>query len=313
MKPGFGDYQTHSIRRSRNKASRIHGMDSRLKQHRLSIQRNDKTSTVTLAPPGPPLPVATTSFRSVGRVAEIRVVLDFLCQYFHQNSPENMVESALALYERNIHIYERKYVAKKEIWAAACYFVDAERRKSRFTYKEIAAAFLDPSTQTSYVEPKQICKIAGYIKKHEAENFHYVSQREDGGLSRGGNCGNLEAVSRLAWGFGMNFRQEKIALKIVGFIDKEELISGLNPLSILSVSFFLTFSLSMNIKQFKQDVPTFIKRTLREVSKQLHIATNTIRKGIREVRAEVLDMVHKERKKLKVDERVIRLVRSWEL
>ena len=233
--------------------------------------------------------------------------MEFLCQHFHRSSPENTVESALALYERNIHIYERRYVAKKEIWAAACYFVDAERRKSKFTYKEIAAAFMDPSTKYTHVEPKRICKIAGYIKTHEAEMTaagHRHQQTDDG---------NLKAVPRLACDFGMDFRQEKITRKIVAFIDKEELIFGLNPLSILSVSFFLAMSLSKKLRDFKHNVPFFIKTTLVEVGRKLHIATNTIRKGIREVRKEVLEMVSKERTRLRVDARVIKLVSEWEL
>lgn len=307
LKPSYRDYERHTLRRSRintGKASQAVEASPPSKKARLEIAAGHR-------PALRPREVATTNFKSIGRIKAIRNVLEFLCHHFHHSSPENCVDSAIALYERNINIYETKYVAKKEIWAAACYSVDAELRKSKLSYKEIAAAFCSEEFGATRVEPKRICKVAGYIKEHE--------RKRQGKLGLQTKCtysetnGNLAAVSRLASQFGMNFKQERIARKIVSYIDEEELILGLNPLSILSVSFFLTFSLSADPKEFKNDAPTFVKSTLKLVSNKIHIAQNTIRKGIRDVRPEVLPMIRSQQKRLKVKSAIIDIVEAWEL
>lgn len=245
----------------------------------------------------PPVVVLTSTFRNTGRTATIRSFIEFICTCFHDASSATTVERAIALYERNADVYETKYVAKPEIWAGALYFVQAEMKHCKLTYKEIAATFHNA------VEPKRICKIAGYIRKHE---------RDIPGNQLEQTNGNVVAVSRHASSFGMNFRQEKLACKIVAYIDEEELILGLNPLSILSVSFFLTICLSSRMRDFRDDVPAFIKKTLANVSMRIHIAQNTIRKGIREVQKEVLDMVNEKRGVLRVNRKIIDLVQSWE-
>lgn len=272
QKTSYRDYETHNVR---------------------TMITNRQTTTNT-AP--------ATIFKPTNRVNGIRTIIEFLCHWFHNSSPENAVERALSLYRRNMDIYETRYAAKKEIWAAACYSVDAEMRKSKLTFIEIAAAFRLGGETYPEVEPKKICKIASCIKKHETD---YKPEAE--------YTGNLTAVSRLASGFGMNFRQEKIARKIVVFIDERELILGLNPLSILSVSFFLTICLSSKPVHFLDDTVGFVKRTLSKVSNKIHIAQNTIRKGIREVLPEVLRMVETERVRLKVNPRVVALIRNWEI
>lgn len=245
---------------------------------------------------------AVNPFKPTNRINAIRGIIEFLCHWFHSSSAENIVERALSLYKRNVTIYETRYVAKKEIWAAACFSVDAERRKSKLSFKEIAAAFRESNGPYSEVEPKRICKIANCIKSHET------------GFKPMEACsGNLASVSRLASGFGMDFSQEKLARDIVMFIDEKELILGLNPLSILSVSFFLAMSLSSKTVDFGDDTPRFVKQTLSRVSDKIHIAQNTIRKGIREVMTPVLNMVLREKTRLKVNPRVIELVRNWEV
>lgn len=244
-----------------------------------------------------PVPMLTSGFRNTGRTAAIRSIIEFICSCFQHGSPTGTVDRAIALYERNVDIYETKYVAKPEIWAGALYFVEAEMRQCKLTFKEIAATFDDA------VEPKRICKIAGYIRKNE---------RALPGKQPEQSNGNVVAVSRHASSFGMNFRQEKLACKIVAYIDEEELILGLNPLSILSVSFFLTICLSSRMRDFRDDIPAFIKKTLRSVSLRIHIAQNTIRKGIREVQSEVLGMVNEKRGVLRVNRKIIDLVKSWE-
>lgn len=314
MKASYRDYETHSIRRGQNRLNTGKSNQALMqaapspprKRTRVDIRPEQ---TIALSPADVP----RTNFKSVGRIAAIRGVLEFLCDYFHHSSPENVVENALALYERNINIYESKYVAKKEIWAAACYSVNVEMRKSKMSYKEIASAFNDEDYEcgATRVEPKRICKVAGYIKQHERQRKQRLGLQPD--VSYSEVNGNLASVSRLAYQFGMNFNQERIAREIVAFIDEEELIPGLNPLSILSVSFFLTFSLSADFKEFKDDAPTFVKRTLKFVSARIHIAQNTIRKGIRDVREEVLAMVRKQEKRLKIKPRVVDMVEGWEL
>ena len=230
--------------------------------------------------------------------------MEYLCHFFHISCPRRSVESALALYERNIDIYETKYVEKKEVWAAACYFLDAQLRKSKLSFKEIAAAFFSDGEK---VEPKRISRAVEYIKLHESENDANKS------VLHSQETGNLSSVSRLASVFGMSFKQEKVARRIVQFIDEEELILGLNPLSILSVAFFLTLSLTAEAEAFESNVPGFVKQTLSDVSTHVQIAQNTIRKGIRDVRDEVLTMVQQQRKGLKVQAATIRHVLTWEI
>ena len=308
-KSSFRDYATHSIRRSdlmnvNVTVSHIQNPSTRARvRHPARKHRPTSASPLTLAS----LPPPRTTYKSVGRMVAIRNTLEFLYQHFHHTSPENAVENALALYERNILIYEKKYVAKKEVWAAACYSVDAELRKSKFSYKEIAAAFAGAGT---LVEPKRICKVAGYIKKHERE-LAGKGALQTGRVEECG--GNLSWVTRLASELGMDFKQEKLARAIVAFIDEEELISGLNPLSVLSVSFFLAFSLSAKAASFNNNTPSFVKETLNEVSQKLFIATDTIRNGIKKVRADVLEMVLREQTRLNISRQVVDMVAAWEL
>ena len=309
MKASYKDYETHNLRHcndlNTSKGNQAYGASLQEKV------RSEDFHCVGFVGASAPAPVATTKFKSIGRVAEIRGILEYLCHYFQHSSPERSVASAIALYERNSYIYETKYVAKKEVWAAACYSVDAEFRKSKFSYKELAAAFQDDCYRVAHVEPKRISRIAGYIKKHERIRRGVKAIERDIGYSE--MNGNLAAVSRLATLFGMNFRQEKIARKIVAFIDEEELILGLNPLSILSVSFFLALSLSAKTRDFGGDTPSFVKRTLRNVSQKIHIAQNTIRKGIRDVKEDVLEMIKVERKRLRINRQTIEAVYDWEL
>ena len=49
------------------------------------------------------------------------------------------------------------------------------------------------------------------------------------------------------------------------------------------------------------------------VSKEIHIAQNTIRKGIRDVKQQVLEMVEHERKNLRISGHSMDVVRNWEL
>lgn len=200
------------------------------------------------------------------KLIEVRQAIELLVDVFELQQNTCIVSASMAIYERKLDIYASGYLLKPSIWAAAVFFLYNSEHKLLFTYREMASAL--------NVEPKKISKAVRVIRTHDPlfriEQQKHVPQ-------------NIYSVARLSRLLGLVYKYEMMVKTLVEFIDTNELISGLNPLSILSVSFFFV----MILKRTTADV----KRTLNTISKHLLIAVSTIKKGTKEVKHKVLDFI----------------------
>lgn len=223
---------------------------------------------------GPAVKITTLSSSSSSscvrkpKLHEVRQSLELLKTHFDLTQNEILVNSSIAIYERKIELYA-SYILKPSVWAAAVFFLYNCQNHLVLTFREMALVL--------QIEAKKISKAVRVIRKHDPifslDNSEHIPD-------------NTESVTRLCRSFGLAYKHEVQVKELVGLIDREELISGLNPLSILSVSFFYILVL----KRTTVDAE-LIKRTLHKISKVLLIAMSTIRKGTKEVRLRLLAFI----------------------
>jgi transcription initiation factor TFIIIB Brf1 subunit/transcription initiation factor TFIIB len=223
---------------------------------------------------------SNNSMNTVNRkLNKIKAIIEYLVQFFKLNTC--IVDKALAFYTRNQSIYDNKYVAKKKIWAGACFQLACQATNLTISLKEI-------SLSLNNIEIKKISKMTHIIKKYDetflTRNKSAILSNDTSNVKKNNN-----AVARIALILNLSFNQQKLTKRIIAIINKEELISGLNPLSILSVSFFFTLMLN-NANNDEQ----FVKQTLSAVSSAILIAINTIKKGIRESKDDVTAIMLKD-------------------
>ena len=180
---------------------------------------------------------------------------------------QDMSHYILSYYTRQKHIYETDFVVNYQVWAAACFYIYSREKKTPKNFKEI-------SLLLENVESKKISKAVKIIKKNDVK-AGYI---EHASIS---NC-----IPRYAQYLNMSFKQQRLSEAIIVFIEEREIIQGLNPLSIISTSIFLTLTLTT------EDISDgFVKQLLTDIGKVVQIAPNTIRKGIRASKHPVLKMI----------------------
>jgi transcription initiation factor TFIIIB Brf1 subunit/transcription initiation factor TFIIB len=235
------------------------------------------------------------------KLVKVLNVIEYLVKYF--NLSQSLIQKGISFYERHQSIYEQKYVAKKKIWASACFYLACQSKRLCISFKEI-------SLSMKHVEPKKISKMVSIIKMHDEA---FLRRNNTDVIINDNIKKNRNSIARLTNVLNMDFEQQKLTRVIVNYIDSEELISGLNPLSILSVSFFLSMILTQkNLSDANKEV--FLKTTLKKVSSTILIAINTIKKGIRESKETVMNMLLRDSAaKMFVDKTRVLRVKEWQI
>lgn len=198
-------------------------------------------------------------------------LIHYLCECFQ--TVAKIEERAIWLYQENYSEFMlKRKMRRADVLAAACFGIACESSQMQLSYKEIARFLLE-----NQIKSKHIAKYVQLVKRT------LVFQKKSIYKTTLNASRTSDSVTRFASILGIDFEQENLARTLVEYIEEQEVMRSLNPMSILSVAFFTTIF----VFQSHSRSQTVIKKILKQLSRILLIAPNTIRKAVREARLEI--------------------------
>lgn len=269
--PTFNDLQTHNAQQSS-----------------YCIQTVYSSSRVA-APTQPPPPQPATAQppplqqKASPKIKDVQRSINFLANVFHLD--DVFVTKSLDLYNRySSNIAATNHFVKPDALAASIIWITTENTMS-LTFKELGKAL--------GLEPKKVSKTIKLVQsaihpqdqKQKQENQRRYLSHENEVLSM-----NIYCIPRIAESFQMSYKHERLVHKIVEYIDLNELIHGLNPLSILSVGFFFVLTLTSK----KKLTSNRLKAIYEMISEKLLIAISTIKKSLKDVKPTIYLLIQQD-------------------